>query len=277
MKKLLYILPLFSLAFFSCEQDANVDVPEVDPQLVINCFITPQDSFIRAAISTSAPVFNSNIAHGPVTDATVTLYGNSSSVTLVYNATTQWYEVAASSFPILPGNEYHIVVSTPSGLNADAYATVPANPPVNFAGTVTESVVNNGWGDEIESRFEYSIDDQAGQADFYRLVPYQVVYSTWSVDTSLNRVGWELFSDENADGAHLTRNFTSYFYSSGDSLIAHDYWLLHCNYDYYRFHRSIENYSGDNPFAEPTLIYDNVNNGLGIFGAANGTMLRIWR
>ncbi len=278
MKKILYFLPLFFLAFTACEQDANVDVPEVDPELVINCFITPQDSIIRAKISLSQPVFGSTINNGPLTDATVTLYGNSSSVLLTYNANTDSYEAAASTFPILGGNEYHIVVSIPSGLNADAYTIVPSAP-VNFTSTMNDTITNQDpSGYEGQARITYSFDDPAGQQDFYRFVPYHVSYAQWSIDTSFQRVGWELYTDDNADGTRISRNFTSYYYVyNGDSILAIDVYLMHGNYDYYSFHKSIENYSGDNPFAEPTLIYTNVNNGLGIFAAANGVYRRHWR
>src|SRR5687768_11425535 len=110
MNKTLYILPLFLFALISCEQDANIDLPETAPKLVISCYIMPQDSIIRANISLSNPIFNSASTNtgAPVTDATVTLFGNSSSVQLVYNSSDQFYEIATSIFPIIGGNEYRI-------------------------------------------------------------------------------------------------------------------------------------------------------------------------
>lgn len=278
MKKIIYFLPIFFLTFTSCEQDANVDVPAVDPELVINCFITPQDTVLRANISMSTPVFGATTNSGPITDATVTLYGNSSSVVLNYNANTDSYEAMSGSFAILAGNEYHIVVSVPSGLIADAYTTVPSAV-VNFTSSMSDTITNQDqWGYEGQARITYSLSDPAGEQNFYRLVPYHVSYQTWNMDTIQQRAGWELFTDENTDGTTIARNFTSYYYAyNGDSVLAIDVYLLHCNYDYYAFHKSIENYSGDNPFAEPNLIYTNVNNGLGIFAAANGVYQRHWR
>jgi hypothetical protein len=278
MKKALYILPLFLLAFTSCEQDANVDIPEVDPQLVINCFISPQDDTLRAKISMSTPVFNTSSSNGEVTDATVTLSHASGSVTLVYNAATEYYEAAAALFPIVGGTEYHIVASVPSGMIAEAYTTVPLNAPANFTSTMEDTVTSTDpWNMQGRVHLHYEFDDVAGQTDFYRLVPYEVHYSSWTGDTMLYHAGWELFSDENADGAHLSRNYTFEYYSSGDTVLAFDVYLLHANYDYYSFHRSLENYGGDNPFAEPTLIYTNVKDGLGIFAASNSVYQRHWR
>ena len=108
-------------------------------------------------------------------------------------------------------------------------------------------------------------------------MPYEIRHFTWSGDTTTYRAGWELFSDENADGTHISRNYSFEYYTNSDTLLAVDVYLLNCNYDYYSFHRSVDNYTGDNPFAEPTLIYSNVNEGLGIFAAANGIKVRHWR
>lgn len=279
MNKLLFILPVFLLAFTSCEQNANIDMPEVKPELVISCFITPQDSFIRARVSLSTPVFESNANNGqPISNATVTLYGNSSSVSLIYNSVTQLYEATTAAFPIIAGNEYHIIVSEPSGLTADAFTTVPLAPPAGLAVTATDTVSSTDpWGMNGEVRYEYSFNDPSGQTDYYRIIDYGVYWNQFSMDTSLQRQSWELFSDENADGTTIANNYTSWFYMNGDSLVAFEIYFLHCNYEYYSFHRSIENYSGGDPFSEPTLIFDNVTNGLGIFAAANAIKVRIWR
>jgi hypothetical protein len=43
------------------------------------------------------------------------------------------------------------------------------------------------------------------------------------------------------------------------------------------FHQSIFNYTGDDPFSEPTQIYTNVTNGLGVFAAANAERIQIPR
>lgn len=277
MKKLLYILPLFLFAFTSCEQDANVDVPEVEPQLVVSCFITPQDTILRAKVSMTRPVFSTVHQNGPITDATVTLYGNSSSVVLVYNVMNDAYEALTRTFPIYAGNEYHITVSVPSGLSADAYTTVPSAPPLNFSSTLEDTTLNNDpWMTNGRARLRCEFDDPAGQTDLYRMVSYAVTYQPWTNDTTTYRAAYELFSDQNADGQRIARSFVWDYYnhSGSDSTFAFDIYLLHCNYDYYSFHRSLDNYSGDNPFAEPTLIYSNVHNGRGIFAAANGVYVR---
>lgn len=280
MKKLLCIFSLLVVGFTSCEEDANIDVPEVDPVLVVSCYITPQDSFIRAHVSKSNPIFNSssNATGAPVTDANVMFYGNSSSVQLVYNSVTEFYEVPTSTFPIIAGNEYHIIVTAPGNMRAEAYTTVPLNSPSGFQCTVTDTIISQDpFYQNGEARFSYSTNDPAGQTNFYRFVVYHKYVDQFG-DSTLRRSGWELFSDENADGTAISRNMTTYFYEDGnDSLMGYDVWMMNCNHDYYMFHRSIYSYSGEDPFSEPSMIYSNITDGLGIFAAANSARLQIPR
>jgi hypothetical protein len=45
-------------------------------------------------------------------------------------------------------------------------------------------------------------------------------------------------------------------------------YLLNTCKPYYQYHKSLENYNdGENPFAEPTPIYSNIEGGLGVFAA----------
>jgi len=41
--------------------------------------------------------------------------------------------------------------------------------------------------------------------------------------------------------------------------------LFTTDYHYYQYHTTIENYESGNPFAEPSRIYSNVENGYGVF------------
>jgi len=49
--------------------------------------------------------------------------------------------------------------------------------------------------------------------------------------------------------------------------------LLNVDVHYYKYHKSLSSNNEDNPFAEPTLIYTNINGGLGVFAAYNKTMV----
>jgi hypothetical protein len=55
--------------------------------------------------------------------------------------------------------------------------------------------------------------------------------------------------------------------------MGYEVWMLNCNYDYYNFHNSLYTNQGGDPFSEPTLMYTNVEGGLGVFAAANAVKL----
>lgn len=281
MKKVLILVPVLALVLFACEEDANIEIPETEPKLVLSCFLTPQDSILRARISKSNPIFNSAASNtgDPVTNATVILYGNSTSTALAYNANTQSYEVDAAVFSIIPGNEYHLVVTEPSGMQAEAFTTVPLSAPTAFQCTATDTLVNSDpWYTYGETEYTYSFNDAGGQANYYRFVAYNVKYDSISTDTLLEKAGWDIFNDENADGTTISRHSITWFSEFGTNLVAYDVWMMNCNYDYYTFHQSLYNYNGGgDPFSEPTLIYSNVTGGLGIFAAANSVHIRIPR
>ena len=47
--------------------------------------------------------------------------------------------------------------------------------------------------------------------------------------------------------------------------------ILSIDENYHKFHRTSGQDSGDNPFIEPTLVYTNIEGGLGCFGAFNAS------
>lgn len=58
MKKiLLFTLLINSIYLFSCEQDANVQLPDIEPKLVVTSFISPDDTVIEVNITKTLPLF----------------------------------------------------------------------------------------------------------------------------------------------------------------------------------------------------------------------------
>jgi len=44
---------------------------------------------------------------------------------------------------------------------------------------------------------------------------------------------------------------------------------------YYNYHRSVFNFDGENPFSEPSPVYSNIEGGLGVFAAFNGSTIEV--
>jgi hypothetical protein len=287
MNKLFFAtLSFFVLLMSACERDADVDLPETKPKLVVIGFITPQDSFISISLTRSKPIFepyNVN-ANDAVSDATVTIYGNNTSMVLPFDANLQVYRIATAQFQILSGNEYRVKVTTPQGESVEATTVVPQNSvDASYSVTVTDTFTDYGFGYyDLRSHLQYQFTDNAQETNRYRFYVGLILVDTLTHDTSVSRFSSDFFNDNNGNGQVLSRSaegfWGNYDNTINDSAYAYDCWMFNVNTDYDNYHKSLYNYNGGgDPFAEPTIIYSNVDGGLGVFAAANGRKIRVIR
>ncbi|MBD0254725.1 MAG: DUF4249 family protein, partial [Cytophagales bacterium] len=78
------------------------------------------------------------------------------------------------------------------------------------------------------------------------------------------------------DGAQFSSPETSFpvVRDYHDSVTLYAY-LLHTDRAYFEYHRTLRANADSNPFAEPVLLYSNVEGGLGVFAAFNRTTLEV--
>jgi len=253
----------------SCtEMVTNVDLPEVEPKLVVNSWISPGDTFIRATVTRSFPVGKSHDwnVNPDVTNAVVNISNGSQTVQLVYDNMERGYRACASGIGLIPGTSYTITAAA-SGYDAvNGTTTIPAAtaPGLEFLGV--QQIYDEDWGGDV-NRYDFKIRDIAGQENFYR------VYMEFSFqdDTSFTDYyfrepenGYPFLSDVNKDGEDILVSF-----NDGNLFLPYYVRLVVFSTDeaYYRYHKSVYNYSGDDPFAEPVQIYSNINHGLGAIGS----------
>lgn len=288
MKKIFYIPTLTAILlislFSSCEKDADVELPETPPKLVLVSFITPQDTLLTVTVTLSQPIFESYIVNpdAAVSDATVIMAGASGSVQLIFNQSMQRYEIPASALPIIAGSTYTLTVTTPRGESAQAETSVPThNGVAGFYVDVTDSLNNNQGLTELTTDFTHHVNDYSGEENRYRFFSAVLIRDTITNDTISIRYMNQLFTDNNKDGQHiqstLNGNWSEYDPFGTRIVIGYDFWMFNANNDYYQYHNSLYNYVGEDPFSEPTIIYTNVDGGLGVFAAANGTKIRVYR
>jgi hypothetical protein len=269
------------LLFAACEKEANIKLPEVPPRLVVVGFITPQDTMIKVRITKSSPIFQLNQVdvHMPVTDATVTIFGNSTSIQLTYDNLQGIYVVPASQFPIYAGNEYRVEASAPGVETVTATTTVPGAVPADFAASMTYTIDSSLvyiWRYAIE--LNESFTDFPGEGDYYRIHERAVLWDDFSMDT----VHWimgngELFSDESVNRQQQITMDLNHDVSWGvQDLVAMEVYLLHTSREYHLYHHALNNYTGSgDPFSEPSLMYTNVEKGYGVFAGANYVKKRL--
>lgn len=261
------ILALIIMVLTSCEKTVtNVDLPDIEPQFVIQSFLSPQNGEIIVYVSLSSPVFGEmgNNGFTPfVDDATVVITEGSDSKTIPFNTVKEYYEISTANFPIIAGRTYTLNVSTPDGKSCNAKCTVPLNLPTNF------EVVEVKYSDNMEDNYvKTRLKDISGEENYYRIFAYNK--DTYKPgDTTYRQLQIrgrdELFTDINNDGEWIGKEF--YFYENKLNLLVFD--ILNVDEHYYNYHRAVLNNMGENPFAEPVIVYSNINNGLGVFCAYN--------
>ena len=265
-----YILLIISVGLMSCEQEVKLELPTSTPKLVLTSFISPQDTALVAVLTKSTPIFEGRDYYANnknVKDAVVTISSDDEVASLYYNDELGKYISDINGMHIEAGETYFIKATTPEGLTAEGFCTVPqGNNSLNF--TYTKIGVTE-WGAEeyvINMHWEASSNDSYAFRVYSELETSQVFYD----DTVTN------YSQVYIPEPYALKGNDEY--SRAGDLYYHNYdfyrkkiraSLLNVDENYYRYHKSVATYSGDNPFAEPAPIYTNIKGGLGVFAAYN--------
>lgn len=141
------ILLFILFGFISCETligEVSPDrLPKISEKLVVNSFISPQDTLVRVVVTASSPIFTPaksvfqsfTVINGDTTfynldafisNATVTLSNGEKTIDLSYNPTEKWYEFRPSSntMRIENGKEYFLNINHENSI-AKASTIVP--------------------------------------------------------------------------------------------------------------------------------------------------------
>lgn len=276
MKKFLFfiiVLSPFVLLLNGCEEMVTeVDIDPAPSKLVISSFITPDLPYTLVRVSKSRPLYTptsySEFGEAEtVVDAFVTLTNTIDSVVLSYDSESKGYIIDKERFPITEGTTYYLTVTTADGDSATASTRVPTDTP-----PVIELI-------SLDSTFEYDnrvyfanirFKDIEGIGQFYCCKAGAVYWVEDQSTPSLSEIGFQrgesYVSDKNKDGnyfSYSTNNFANY--GKGPNRLY--FTLAVSDEHYYNYHKSIENYNDENPFAEPVPVYSNVKGGLGIFAS----------
>lgn len=277
MYKIVHSIFIVGILIFlsSCEKDADVKLPTVESKLVINSFISPQDTIVTVEVTLSQPLYNNPNSgqYSSITNATVQINDGVNTQTLVYNSTKNYYFISTSLLPILVGNTYFLTVSTPDGKNVSASAVIPSS---NSTLTFSSQQVNNPSNHD-KYIIEASWNDAAGTEDYYRLSFYNRYFYTGSNnDTAYSNSYSNLFSDKGSDGRIFNQNFEVYKSPFNMGSDGGELYLIHASKEYYLFHTKLTDAgNGGNPFSEPVQMYSNINGGYGVFAGFNQYKLHV--
>ena len=286
----LFFIPVITLLLYSCEKDANVKLPDIKSQLVVTSFISPTDTLITVNVSETRPLYtpSNNSNNGTINNALVYISNGINSVVMTYDNFRASYSINSSVFPILAGHTYFLSVATPDGRMVNAETTVPSGP-VPVTATSYYEVINHGNENgalpgQIYIILQLNLNDPSGIKNYYRTDIRGFEINPDTVLAHANMYGFmkeHLETDEGQDGKIIAIEKSIYNAFSTDSdLKFFEIKLLNCNYSYYAYNKSLLNTissGGDNPFSEPTIMYSNINGGLGVFGAYVLSKTRLYR
>lgn len=284
-------LGLSILWFSGCEQVIEIELPEHEPQLVVNCTFMP-DSVFMAQVSVSKHLQDTAQMQSPE-DATLIVYEDGLPFdTLVF--TNLWYRTAYRGDRIPQvGKLYSLQASKPGFTTVEGHNRIP-NPAV-VANLTYEDSIPSMFEDQVWDEVTFSIQDEASTSDFYvvgielrdsvEVTPgvweeYAMTVGSVSDDPILERdINGNVFSFSDDTFNGNARSFRIRMLHDDIAYGNPHVVVLKVSEDYFRYLRSMSAYEETqfNPFAEPVIIHSNMTPQMGIFAGYARTSLEIVR
>ena len=294
MKKIINYCSLLVLAVClnACTEIVPLKDLGVKPKLVLHCFATPQYDTIPVYLTNSQPFFSSAQAVMEVTNAVVEIsLDNQNWQQLQYNRKKKCYLWLQFQMPVVEGQTYYIRASAPDYDDISASCTVPFWREVNLQPEFqfTEHPKSDNYP---FASFYISWDDYRGEENYYAGMRYY--FNSWYYneedyyrDYFNHYVLWgddgkTVLSDDGRDGQKMRLLVTEMY---GDNMYRDDterffkdnpqydtVYILFVQTDKHAclYENSVDA-AGEMEFmiftVEPSLIYTNVKNGYGVFGA----------
>lgn len=280
MKK--YISILSTVLFTACELVVDVDIPIEKRQLVLNSFFTP-DSVWKAKLSLSRHILD-EAPYQSVEDAEIMVYDGETHVATLLHDSLGYYR--SDSGRPQQGKSYSIRVNAPGYTTVESSSSCPL--PIQAEFSELESTVDEF--DQPAHSFTITFNDSPGM-DFYQVtVIGEYRYTNPQTGQGyINRYYPMVWSDDPGIDAEEIYNSEGFFFPdvlfngkqfSVNVKMSQNYWgggsqakLKYFVYfrsvseDYYKYKVTsvLQDYTSGDPFAQPVKVYNNIQNGFGIF------------
>lgn len=281
----------------TCEKPVDLNLPQPDPQLVVVSNFTSGEA-MRVRVSRSRSILDDS-PEDYIVDAVVELFDENdnmleqlSLVTPQIPRVSPYYTSGSTAFK--PGETYKLKVSAPG---FDTVMSKSQIPPHTQIRDFLVSGLTSGPGSKPGSvRYDYqvllSFDDPGSQQNFYHLNFFQevedivvgqrylqpVVFSSFTDNNYLLAyfAGGVLIEDKEINGQRVSYSFPmSIEIYPAFQLLGKIYVELRTtSEEYYLFHNSLSRQQTNNGGinGEPIFIYNNIENGHGIFAGYSSSM-----
>ena len=268
---------LFVLLFWGCETIVQVDLPDYQPQLVINGIFIANTTW-NIGISQSVGILGTAQPQ-PVTNARVEIWQDGQRLTTLTHNSDGFYH--SNNVLPRPGPTYELRVSAPGFQHVTAWGSLPPRATVQNVSFVTENIdffYKN-------ANITVTMDDPPAKNYYEIFVLVRDDFSTWSYTTMRSsdpaftesntniEIGEEreyfgnlaLIDDAIFNGTLYPLKFKAFIWEGANevsvviSALSEEVFLHNQTF-------RLQDDTNDNPFAEPVQAYSNIQNGYGVFG-----------
>ncbi|MBK7872330.1 MAG: DUF4249 domain-containing protein [Saprospiraceae bacterium] len=299
LRPLLTLVIIFILAA-ACESPANLDLNEFETKLAIISNFAPNQP-VQVQVSKTQSVLDGN---NPVylEDAIVLLYrGNTflETLQLVPGSADAVPYYVTENFQPQVGEIYTLKVEAPGFKQIQATSQIPA--PATIRGLGISNVSVQELPQELAFTYKVSIvfDDPLETSNYYHLNFYQQIWNYQVVENDtvitgnwLRKIAFNPQTDNNSliayfdggvlfDDASFNGKTVGYSFVLETSIDPDRHMLgkmftelRTASKEYYLFHNSLsrQQTSSGGPLSEPVIIYNNIENGQGIFAGYSPTI-----
>jgi len=255
---------------YGCETDANVIVPAGERKLVVGGFLSPTENEHQISLSQTDPLFSTDT---PISLANVklTISSDSSSFSPSYDFNSGTFQFNNNQFKLENDKNYHLKIVTEDGKMVESDMRTLSNqmPLVTDLKLNIDTLYTDFMYPELQYSLKISWNDLIGEQNYYRLIANRLLKDFDSNDTIVEPLNYfneyELKDDKGKDGQVLTANFKYIESGAMNSPIGFEIILMKVDVNYYNYYRTLNNYADGDPFAEPVILFSNIQNGLGVF------------
>ncbi len=281
----LFFAVLLTMNISSCEKNFVVKDQTDAKRMTVNCNFDNYRVFTVYVTQSSSLSGNGSLK--PITDARVELFENDSLIAVLPYVPTDTGNTFGSyktDFFPTPGNKYGVKITHP------VYGIVTAEDVMLNLPQINNSTLES-YGDfstNSDVKFRFQLHDDGATEDYYRINLWQwgiqkvMIDSVWQTsdfsygakpellcdvsDTVRDNGYFLLFSDKNFNG---TDKEIKLRFFGVDSALAEQVNAVvefqHVSKAHYEYYRTLELYQHSGYGAEPVHVYNNINNGYGIF------------
>ncbi len=291
--------------FLGCETVVDITIPVENPQLVINSTLI-DDETIKVNLTESHHILKSGKYQG-VIGATVDIYENDQLLTTLPDSSGGNY--ISAQFKAQKGKKYTVEVAKAGYNTARADVVLPFDT-ARVLNVQTDTITFDDFGyTATYARFKVELDDDPKTDNYYAISIYRggyverydwtvnppeyidSVYSYTKVYIQTEDPNFEeyqsfgeeiLFNDELFNGSSYQINLltqTSWYNPDHTPDDSFTYFISLANtsesYYLYGLSSKLQYWTSDNPFAQPVTVYNNIENGFGVFGAYNTAVYKV--